>query len=364
MKSFEPKVYSGNKIQHFEKEGMKQIPEMWEDGQRVPIDKEHFEWWYFDAELDDGSVLVIIFGPKPYFDTHSPTTPLIIIDYTDPKGTTTREFYLEKKWKKNYSSSQGRCEVRIKDNYFIGDLKTYEIKAATKTIVAEIKLENLTQLGKRTDNGFLYFQKNATEKEKYFAWFPSVPFGKVSGSLTINGKKRQITGHGYHDHNWGNADPSSLFNHWYWARTRIGDYILLTGNLVTKKEYNFKQKPFVLLLDKKNILASDPEKLTVSYKQTEKHPKSKKMVSNLLAFNYDDDKIKFTLNLQRNKDLVLQSLLLGNSPHLFLKQIGKNPWYHRFVGKAELVLEKDGKKEHCESTVIYELMYFGKNFRM
>ncbi|MHA1463446.1 MAG: hypothetical protein ACTSQ0_10315 [Candidatus Heimdallarchaeota archaeon] len=77
------------------------------------------------------------------------------------------------------------------------------------------------------------------------------------------------------------------------------------------------------------------------------------MVSNLLEFNYEDDKIKFKMNLLRNKDLVLQSLLLGNSPHLLFNQIGKNPWYHRFLGKAELTLEKDSKKEHYGSTVIY-----------
>ncbi len=364
MNSNEPKVYPGNKEQYFEKEGMKPTPEIWEDGQRVPVDRKHFEWWYFDAELDDGSVIVIIFGPKPYFDTHSLITPLIAIDYTDPKGETTREFYLEKQWKKNYSSSQEQCDVRIKDNYFIGDLKTYKIKASTKSITAEIKLERLTQLGKRMDNGFLYFQKNAMEKEKYFAWFPSIPYGKVSGTLTINGKKRQINGHGYHDHNWGNADPSSLFNHWYWARAHIGDYILLAGNLIARKEYNFIQKPFALLLDKTGILADDSEKITVSYDQIKKHPKTKKMVSNLLKFNYEDDKIKFKLNLQRKEDLMHQNLLFGNSPHLFLKQIGKNPQYHRFLGRAEFSLEKDSKKEHYESTVIYELMYFGKNMKL
>ena len=362
MKSSKVKAYLGNEIQHFKKEGMKQIPEMWEDGQRVPLDRNHFEWWYFDAELDDGSVLVIIFGPKPFFDTHFPTRPIVVIDYTDPNGKLIREISFEKNWKENYSSSKEQCEVRIKNNYFIGDLKNYKIKASTKSIDAEISLENLHQTMKRTGNGFLYFQKK--EKEKYFAWFPSVPYGKVAGTLTVNGVKKQIKGYGYHDHNWGNADPSSLFNHWYWSRAHFGDYVLLTGNMVLRKEYNYKQVPYVLLLDKTRVLTDDSRKLTVTYNQTEKHPKTKKMVSNLLEFNYDDNKIKFTLNIQRNKDLVLQNLLMMNSPHLFFNQIGKNPWYHRFLGKAKLVLEKDGKNEQYESTVIYELMYYGKNMRL
>lgn len=356
------KVYLGKDVQHFKKEGMKQIPERWEDGQRVPVDRKHFEWWYFDAELDDGSVLVIIFGPKPFFDTHYPISPLVAIDYTDPSGKHTREFYFVKRWKKNYSSSQEQCEVRLKDNYFIGDLKTYEIKAATKSIAAEIKLESLAQPW-RPGNGFFYFQNEAVDKEKYFAWLPAVPYGKVSGTITVNGKKKQVNGFGYHDHNWGNADPCRMFDHWYWSRTRFDDYTLLACNLVSSKKYNYKQIPLVLLLDKTGIVTDDNTKITVIQKQIEKHPRTRKMVSNSLEFNFNDDKIKFTLNLQRKKDLVLQNLAIMNSPHLFFHQIGKNPWYHRFLGKSELVLEKDGKKEHYESSVIYELMYFGKNRR-
>ena len=32
---------------------------MWEDGLRTSGDRNEFEWWYFDAKLDDGSVLAV-----------------------------------------------------------------------------------------------------------------------------------------------------------------------------------------------------------------------------------------------------------------------------------------------------------------
>ncbi len=353
-------VYLGTELQHYEKEGMKKVPEVWEDGQRTPLDRRHFEWWYFDAELDDGSVLVIIFGPKPFFDTHFPIYPMVVVEYTDPTGKHIQEFYFEKKWKKNYSSSKAKCEVRIKDNYFIGDLKNYQIKASTKSIEADIKLENFVTAW-RPGNGFLYFKKDEIDKEKYFAWLPSVPYGKVTGTLTVNGLKKEIKGFGYHDHNWGNADPSSLFNHWYWSRSHIGDYILLACDLVAGKDYHYEKMPYLLLLDKKGVITEDVSKLAITHQKPEIHPKTKKIISKALEFKYIDEKLKFTLTLERKKDLVLQKLTLFNSPHLFFNQIGKNPWYHRILGDSKLVIEKDGKKEQFESTVVYELMYYGKN---
>jgi hypothetical protein len=36
-------------------------PEKWEDGIRTSGEKGTYEWWYFDAHLDDGSTVVIVF---------------------------------------------------------------------------------------------------------------------------------------------------------------------------------------------------------------------------------------------------------------------------------------------------------------
>src|SRR2546423_3288344 len=36
-----------------------------EDGMRTDGGKGSYEWWYFDAHLDDGSTLVVVFYTKP-----------------------------------------------------------------------------------------------------------------------------------------------------------------------------------------------------------------------------------------------------------------------------------------------------------
>ncbi|MDZ4957364.1 hypothetical protein GNF51_16640, partial [Clostridium perfringens] len=42
----------------FEKEGLKEEPAIWEDGIRIDTSSGKFEWWYFDAHLDDGTTVV------------------------------------------------------------------------------------------------------------------------------------------------------------------------------------------------------------------------------------------------------------------------------------------------------------------
>ena len=36
-----------------------------EDGQRIGTEKGRYEWWYFDAHLDDGATVVVVFYTKP-----------------------------------------------------------------------------------------------------------------------------------------------------------------------------------------------------------------------------------------------------------------------------------------------------------
>jgi len=351
-------VYLGITLEDYEKEGMQKKPELWEDGQRTPLDRRHFEWWYFDAELEDGSVIVISFGPKPYFDTHFRIFPIVVVDYTYPNRERIRDIYVERNWRQNYSSSEDECNVIINQNYFRGDLQHYEIYVKTRSIEANLELSNKS-ISWRPGTGHLYFLKN--EKENYFAWFPSVPYGIVSGEISIKGETKQVMGRGYHDHNWGNADPSSLFNHWYWSRSHIGEYILLACDLVPKKEYKTPHASYVVLLENDKVIADDYTKVSIRRSTPIIHPKTKKFVNNILTFAYNDENTKFQLILERKQDIVLQNLQLMPSLHLFFNQLGKRPYYHRFLGDSTFTLEREGRKSIYKSTVLYELMYYGKN---
>src|ERR1700685_4784309 len=58
----------------------------WEDGARTDGGRGSFEWWYFDAHLDDGAALVVVFQTKDFTEPQKPLTPLVRINLDLPDG--------------------------------------------------------------------------------------------------------------------------------------------------------------------------------------------------------------------------------------------------------------------------------------
>ena len=52
----------------------------WEDGRRTDGFPGDYEWWYFDANLEDGAKLVVVFQTKELAEINKPLTPTIRID--------------------------------------------------------------------------------------------------------------------------------------------------------------------------------------------------------------------------------------------------------------------------------------------
>ncbi len=189
---------------------------LWEDGMRTDGSPGTYEWWYFDAHLDDGAKLVVVFLTKEMTDIKKPLKPSIRIDLTLPDGISVRKlagFAAE-----TFSASSETCDVRIGDNGFEGDLHTYTIRAHVEEIEVDVTLTGQVPAW-RPETGYWLFGE---EGEHHFAWLPSVPQGKVEATYRVGGTSRTATGVGYHDHNWGNAPMLDLMHHWYWARGAAG----------------------------------------------------------------------------------------------------------------------------------------------
>lgn len=93
------------------------------------------------------------------------------------------------------SFAKDGCDIKIGNNTFKGNLKNYAIHFENNRINCDVSLEGLAE-SYRHHTGQIFFGKN-----KYFAWLPSVPEGRVKVNLEIDGKKSELTGSGYHDHN-------------------------------------------------------------------------------------------------------------------------------------------------------------------
>src|SRR6202022_3340651 len=83
----------------------------WEDGMRTDGSPGTFEWWYFDAHLDDGAKLVVVFLTKQFADIKKPLSPAIRIDLTRPDGTSTQ--HVLELAADTFSASTETCDVRI-----------------------------------------------------------------------------------------------------------------------------------------------------------------------------------------------------------------------------------------------------------
>jgi hypothetical protein len=151
-----------------------------EDGQRIGTEKGCYEWWYFDAHLDNGATIVVVFYTKPNVSPNSPLAPRITINITLPDG---RSFVKLLDTKPElFKASKSGCDVSIGTNRFVGDLRRYHITATIEEISVDIELTGDVPAW-RPKSGHSYF--GVEGREKLFAWLPAVPHGLANVRYSI-----------------------------------------------------------------------------------------------------------------------------------------------------------------------------------
>src|ERR1700757_4674504 len=146
----------------------------WEDGARTDNRRGTYEWWYFDALLDDGSSLVVVFMNKDHAAANGPLAPTIRIDLALADGRRFQKFatYPADSW----LASTSRADVRIGENRFSGDLHSYSIEASVGEITVDVTLVAQAPAW-RPGTGYMLY---GPDRDKEFAWLPAVPQGIVS----------------------------------------------------------------------------------------------------------------------------------------------------------------------------------------
>ncbi len=216
--------------------GITEVVELWEDGFRTDIGRGFFEWWYFDAHLDDGSTVVIVYMTKSIMEYKGPLKPGLMMTITRPDGVKLAE---SPKYSSDlFSASKESCDVKIGPNWVQGDLHTYQLHAEAEGMDADLTFSGIVPPWRPRD-GKAFFG----DYDHYFGWVAPIPHGSVSGTLTYDGKTHNVTGAGYHDHNWGNLALPSVQDHWYWGRAQFDDFTVLFVEQTTSKTYGSKKLP-------------------------------------------------------------------------------------------------------------------------
>ena len=328
----------------------------WEDGLRTDAAPGSYEWWYFDAHLDDGSSLVVVFYTKNPLAPDRPLEPYVSVQLNRPGGEALAfECHASAE---QFSASQDGCDVRIAANRFRGDLHDYEIHVANDDVTIDVELTAQVRPW-RHGAGRVYFGEH---DEHFFAWLPAVTQGTVSVELGVGGRTERLTGVGYHDHNWGDVAMPRLINHWYWGRAQAGPYSIIASDMTAEHKYGGVEMPNFLLTKGETIVADDATKVRFRLEDEYTDEQSGKPTGNVVVYEYDDGRDRYRVSFHREETIVDRQLIdeVSGLKHLVARLRHFDGSYLRFTGMVQLEHFVEGSKvQDVSDHGIWELMYFG-----
>ncbi len=253
------------------------------DDARHFYDKEdYYEWWYFDAQLENGYKCVVNFDHPAQFVVNHPST--VQIDIYTPEG----EKYSELKEfdKGKCSASEDHCDVRMGANFVRQENDVYKMSVHIKggflqserDIGADLAFKNKLPSWKPQGTGLLYAGKDG----HIHGWIVAMPKADVEGTLYFDGKSLPVRGNrGYHDHNWGTTNSYNHFSRWYWARLHDPKYTLIYGYVYPAKEADKIVSLLYLAKDGTPVLTTNRFELKEKKKETDRES-GKSFATNLL----------------------------------------------------------------------------------
>ena len=329
--------------------------QLWEDGARTDDSNNQFEWWYFDAELDDGSMVVAYFYKVHFLKDQF----FIGFNYTSPEK---EDFFKLKYFKKNEVSFQSdSCAVLMNKNSFSGNLNDYNIVLNSDDFDGfgfNLNLKSLVG-PYRPQDGII---KAGSD---YFAWLAAVPNGNVDGTITVRGEEKKIKGSGYHDHNWGNTPLQKLFKSWTWFRGKAGPYTVILAELNAVESRGGFDIPILFVADENKVLVDkfgNRELLTMKNNLIEDYYPSKNepQFSNFLISTHDNVSVKISGNRVIDNIEIFKRMsppvplnLFKPVVNLAFKSSGIDPFYTRFASSFVLKIDKNTE---IDGTGVMEIM--------
>lgn len=339
--------------------GLPDRVEPWEDGLRTdPRQHGHYEWWYFDARLDDGATVVISFSTKDMTHPNTGPRPLVLVDIDLPDGRrVNRAGWFDAK---DFFASAEACDVRIGDNAFRGDLHDYSVHVEIEDVVVDVSLHSTCEPW-RPGAGHITFGEGA---DKVFAWLPAVPHGTVEVRYSVGGESHAATGNGYHDHNWGNVPLVRVVNNWYWGRGNIGPYTFISSWITAEKAYGYQEIPVFMLARDGRVIADDATHVSFTREELEADEVTGKPVAGVSTYCYRDGERRYVLSYHRQETILRSQFidLLKEPQRTAARLAGFDGCHHRFAGEARLEAYEGGELVYSGAApAMWELMYFGKH---
>jgi len=329
----------------------------WENGMRTDPTSDSFEWWYFDASFSDGSTAVVVFFTKSMLKPSEKANPSVSIVITDPNGKKISRHDFP--GIDNFEASVDTIDVKTGNNFVKGDLSKIVIHFEKDDVKADLTFTSKVPAS-RGGSGKLYYDSN---KEKYFAWLAAIPFGEVEGSLVYDDKEMEVTGEGYHDHNWGNVSLNKVMTQWYWGRAKIDEYTLIFSEMLASPKFGSVKIPVIYLSKGKDLLSpSHFETMDLTASKWVRHSGGRDYPEKIII---DVAQKKTQIKLRITDPVILEEMYFLEDERLqdaipwYIRSIARiftKPCYLRFNAKFDLDIASDTGTVRKTGAGIYELM--------
>ncbi len=195
---------------------------------------DYLQWWYFDAEFENGYHMMAIMLPRTFGriedDLNGPD-PGITLTITDPdyRNHHSRDFYPGE-----FTGDPERMLVTFGKNRMEYHEGRYRLLIHQKGIGCE--LEFIPRLppwppmpgrGGYMTSPLVWFNHMAWSRGKYFHYASLVPRGSVKGKISLPGGEVKVEGRGYHEQGRTNTVFQNMFTYWYWTRFYLGDWTFI-----------------------------------------------------------------------------------------------------------------------------------------
>ena len=299
----------------------------------------YYEWWYLDAQFDNGYSCVITFHNRLVF--MEPHFPAIQMHIYAPDGKSVVGF--KPIDAKDVSVSEDYCDVKMGNNFVRQENGTYKVSVHTRRAGAELTFKNILPGWKPEGSGMLYNKGDAVH-----GWVVPIPRGEVEGTLFIGETEVKVKGNrGYHDHNWGNTNMYDFFSGWYWGRLYDDKYTLIYGWVYPMNKKDPMSALLYLAREDKPLLMT--KNFVLKEKDLEEDPELKRSYARTLTLTSKEDDVEFACTM-KTKNVVEK---------LDMSAAAKWPTYYwRFLADYDAKIKAAGRKEEVTGQTLHEYMLF------
>ena len=310
------------------------------------------EWWYFDARLEDGHV-VVGFLQASELMTRKPGIEIHVYKPSGEKLSVVKKFPASE-----LRTSEEKCDVWVGKNHCYvewpeeGDLPTHHLYISEDGMELDLTFASEVP-GWKPGKG-----KTRYGDRGYFGWVVPIPRAKVEGTVKFEGQTLQARGIGYHDHNVITADARRIISWWYWGRLYTDDFTLLYAFVRTQKRFgNVASKPLMLAYKDKVILSSGEMRVTesdVTFNETANrtYPARLEMeIPDQVYLRFDVKRIIDCNDLLKE----MNPIVMNAAVRWLVNRIMRPGWF-RFESDFTLRVQHEGRNFEETGTTLHEMV--------